>query len=149
MEHTEQKPRFIPTTEGCFVDTGAVFRSADGQRIEFLEYLPASAYTAKGTFDEHQAAAAACTIAGGGWHVASPQELVASAVNYAKEDPASDLPDADSNWYWTNQVDPSSPGSALYVDLRLGHVSWRYRLNRGRARFVRLVPASQFLTLGQ
>jgi hypothetical protein len=42
----------------------------------------------------------------------------------------------------------SSSDNAIYVNLHNGNVNWNNRNNRGRARFVRLVPASQFLTLG-
>ena len=37
----------------------------------------------------------------------------------------------------------SSPDNAIYVNLHNGNVNWNNRNNRGRARFVRLVPASE------
>ena len=46
--------------------------------------------------------------------------------------------------YWTRTPHASSPGSAFCVSLRSGYVDWSSRSYRGRARFVRLVPASQF-----
>lgn len=146
---TNQKPRFIPTTEGCFVDPTAVLLSADGKSLVVPEWAPDSACADRVNFDEAQAAAAACTLAGGGWKVASPKVWMASGISHDREEPASDLPDAQADWYWTDQPDPSSPGLAILVDLLSGGVDWLNRNYRGRARFVRLVPASQFLTLGQ
>lgn len=48
-----------------------------------------------------------------------------------------------SGWVWTRTEHPSSSGSAIYVNLHHGVVLWNLRGSRGRARFVRLVPASQ------
>ncbi|TAM23393.1 MAG: DUF1566 domain-containing protein [Nevskiaceae bacterium] len=144
MNPETQKPRFIPTTDGCFVDPAAVFLAPDGKSLLVPEWAPDSACPERVTFDEAQECATACTLAGGGWSVASPKVWMASGINHEKEDPASDLPDAQPDWYWTSQPDPSSSGDAVYVLLRLGRVDWGNRNGRGRARFVRLVPASQF-----
>ncbi|TAM22393.1 MAG: DUF1566 domain-containing protein [Nevskiaceae bacterium] len=48
-----------------------------------------------------------------------------------------------SGWVWTRTEHPSSSDGAIYVSLHGGYVCWLSRGNRGRARFVRLVPASQ------
>ncbi|TAM22396.1 MAG: hypothetical protein EPN60_17030 [Nevskiaceae bacterium] len=56
---------------------------------------------------------------------------------FAKHTPTDEI-------YWTRTPHPSSSGGAVYVNLHLGLVNWNCRLYRGRARFVRLVPASQF-----
>ncbi len=140
---------FIPTTEGCYVDPNALFLSVDGTAVELLEWAPASAFSDRATFTEARAAAAQCALALGGWKVPSPKEWVGSGIDYTKEDPASNLPDAESDWFWTDQVDPSSPADgAFFVYLRDGHVLWDNQLSRGRVRFCRRVRASQYLILG-
>src|SRR3546814_12040372 len=67
-------------------------------------------------------AQAVCAGAGEGYRAPSPHEFV-GIVNYDKEMPATDAPGIESDWYWTNQVDPSSPSDgAIYVFLHSGNV---------------------------
>ena len=135
-----EQPRFIPTESGGFIDTGAIYAGADGA-VEVLEW---SKDLGRATFSNAQKI---CAELGDGFRAPSPHELV-GIVNYDKYSPATDAPGIDSDWYWTNQVDASSPHHAFCVGLRSGCVYWSYQDYGGRVRAVRRVRASQHLTLG-
>src|SRR3546814_4776211 len=93
--------RLLQTESVGFVDIGVIYLGADGA-VEVLEW---SKDLCRSNFIDAQAV---CAGAGEGYRAPSPHEFVGTA-NYDKEMPATDAPGIESDWYWTNQVDPSSP----------------------------------------
>ena len=57
-----------------------------------------------------------------GWRLPTIDELL-GIVDYTRSDPSTELPDTQSDCYWSSTSSASSPGSAWYVNFYLGGVS--------------------------